>query len=179
MISPCSAPIAGSVKSFYPTPPPSPDLELGDAPCVQAITPVQAAPLTPRAESELEGFLDNEAVLVSPEVQKPIPAFPPIPIELVLDTPHHLPHATAFRLTSPTGILAALGGNRVLALDSSRSLWDRMPYNAAATVVATPDASEEDQIEAMLGGERPEMKMNGIHWALRSHKSVQAFLQTR
>lgn len=167
MVSPCPAPIPCSGQSFYPTPPPSPDLE--DVVCLVACPP--QSPPTPPLEEELEELLvDTDSLKDPPSVEKPAPELPPLPIALLLNTNLHLPHASSFRLTSPSGILAALGGNRVLSLDLSQSLWDRMPYSAVNAVMPTPNDAEEDQIEALLGGAKEELSLNGLHWALRNHK---------
>lgn len=134
-------------QSFYPTPPPSPDLI--DVSVLPADRPTDEA---------------SEAV-DSPTAQpssSPAPTATPIRIPLLLNTHHPLPHAATLRLDAPSGILAALGGNRVLSLDA-QTVWDRMPYSAVTAVVATRDALEEDAVEMIIGGKRPERRPNGIH----------------
>ena len=180
-----SASIASTGVAFYPTPPSSPDPDIVLVPAVTSPTPKvefhlhtqQIAPLTPPPEAEEPIFHgQNTSVELStspiPDSTQPVfvPALetPPLPISLLLNTSHHLPYASTLRLTSATGILATLGGNRILQLDSLQTLWDRMPYSAttASSVIVTADASEEDQIEALVGGDRPEP---GV-WSLRNHK---------
>ena len=186
-----SAPILQSGAAFYPTPPPSPDLDEVDVSTLASLMFKQpevvltAGPLSPPLET-ISGFSNTplatppleDAPLTSPIVEYPAPVFsgqtPPLPIPLLLNTAHHLPFASSFRLTSPTNILATLGGNRVLELDVSQSLWDRMPYSAAnaAAMVTTADANDEEQIETLLFADKPEARIRGFHWALRNHKWV-------
>ncbi|WWC58324.1 uncharacterized protein I303_100864 [Kwoniella dejecticola CBS 10117] len=137
-------------EAFYPTPPPSPVIE-------------DLATLPDKADTYL--VIDKSPTPVVPLVSVPIPLF--------LDTQHHLPHASGLRLASPSSLLATLGGNRVLALDPSSSVWDRMPYSASTPLVSTPNAMEEDSVESLVGGEKPQPSMNGIHWAMRKQKSTE------
>ncbi|WWC66741.1 uncharacterized protein I206_100646 [Kwoniella pini CBS 10737] len=134
-------------EEFYPTPPPSPIIE------------------------DTINLPENNHT--SPVIDKP-PILPSVsvPIPLFLDTQHHLPHASGLRLATPSSLLATLGGNRVLALDPLSSVWDRMPYSASTAVVTTPNAMEEDSVESIVGGERPQPSMHGLHWAMRKQKST-------
>ncbi|WWD16341.1 hypothetical protein CI109_100767 [Kwoniella shandongensis] len=142
-------PTSISIDQFYPTPPPSPILvDTSTLPNVDLETSL------PRTSSSLK-----------------LPQYR-APISLVLDTSHHLPHAAGFRLTEPTSLLATLGGNRVLALDACASVWDRMPISASTPTVATPNAVEEDHVESLVGGQKPQPDMHGLHWAMRRQKSA-------
>ncbi|WVW82020.1 hypothetical protein I302_104025 [Kwoniella bestiolae CBS 10118] len=132
-------------QEFYPTPPPSP-----------IISDTNALPPT----------LDTPPI--------PLPLATPnvaVPIALSLDTQHHLPHASSLRLETPNSLLATLGGNRVLALDPLASVWDRMPYSASTPIVSTPNVMEEDSVESLVGGQKPQPSMHGLHWAMRKQKS--------
>ena len=96
-----------------------------------------------------------------------------IPIPILLNTTNHIPHASTFRLASPSSLLSSLGGSRIFLLDASQTVWDRMPYSAAATAAATSlskEVNEEDSIEAMLGGEKDDGRLNGLQWGPRSRK---------
>jgi hypothetical protein len=138
-------------QSFYPTPPPSPDLI--DVSVLPAEKPTDGASTA----------VDSPTAVPSPApASAPAPTATPIRIPLLLNTHHPLPHAATLRLDAPSGILAALGGNRVLSLDA-QTVWDRMPYSAVTAVVATRDALEEDAVEMIIGGKRPERRANGIH----------------
>jgi len=172
-MSRCPAPIPWSGEAFYPTPPPSPDFDLVVPPPCLPPSSISVLPLSPPPEDS--PLLKDQAIdfnIRIPRDPKPTEV-PPLPIQFLLNTTHHLPHASTFRLTAGTGILAALGGNRILQLDTLQSIWDRMPYSAATSTMATPDAAEEDQIEVLVGGERPESSARGLHWALRNHKWVE------
>ncbi|KAK6905419.1 hypothetical protein I203_106248 [Kwoniella mangroviensis CBS 8507] len=137
---------SSTIQQFYPTPPPSPDIaDTATLPTTSSTPPLQGS--TPHL----------------PKLSVPIP--------LLLDTRHHLPHASGLRLESPSSLLATLGGNRVLALDPSSSVWDRMPYSASTATVSTPNAMEEDSVESLVGGQRPQPSMHGMHWAMRKQKS--------
>jgi hypothetical protein len=45
-----------------------------------------------------------------------------------------------------------------------------MPYSPATAVVPTKDSIEEDMVEALVGGERPELKLNGLPRGVNSVK---------
>ena len=156
MISPHPASLFCSGEAFYPTPPPSPDLELCSQPCEPLLPP--SPPATPTEE-----FPTTNA-----DKQAPLP--PPLHTPAFLNTAHHLPHASTLRLGAGLGILAALGGNRVLQLDLSQSVWDRMPYSAVTAVFPSADATEEDQIEAMLGEDQTESTPPPLLWSARNQK---------
>ncbi|WVQ78658.1 hypothetical protein IAT38_000745 [Cryptococcus sp. DSM 104549] len=130
-----------------------------------AALPRRAPPLSPAVDEDTPSRSSTPA----PHIHTESPPLPPSLIPFFLDTPHPLPHAPTpgLRLAQPTSILAALGGNRVLASDRFGSIWDRMPISAANSTVATPDALEEDNVEKMVGGEKPGVNMDGVHWALR------------
>lgn len=83
----------------------------------------------------------SNAATVTPLTPHTTPLQLQLPICLDLDTPHSLPHAGALKLASGPGILAALGGNRVLQL-SAGSVWERMPYAAAATQIEAQAEAE-------------------------------------
>lgn len=97
--------------------------------------------------------------------------YPVIPIPVLLNTSHELPQAATFRLRSPASLLALFAGARVLTLDSEQSIWDRMPYSAAAAAIhARRPATEEDTVESLVGGAKPDRIVNGLHWNMRQHK---------
>lgn len=150
-------------QDCYPTPPASPDL----------IDSILSFPTPDKTFIESQSPPPTPPPPVQVET-KVATATPAIPIPILLNTHHTLPHASTLRLTTSQSILGALGGNRVLKLDSFQTVWDRMPYSAATAthVVRTPTGMEEDKVEAMLGGleEKVDMKRNGIHWSLRNSK---------
>jgi hypothetical protein len=126
-------------------------------------------------EDEFEDQGGEEELLVDRAPPEPEAAitrsrqvFVPIPIPLVLDTPHDLPQAATFRLRSPASLLALTGGKRILTLDAEQTIWDRMPYSAAAAAIHARHPTEEETVEQMVGGEQPDRKPNGIQWAMRS-----------
>ena len=101
----------------------------------------------------------------------PSPVTAPIPNPILLNTAHRLSRVSTFRLTSPSSLLSALGGNRVLSLDSCQSVCDIMSYTAAAAAAhARTSTEEEEEVETLLGGERTENKMNSLNPTLRSHR---------
>ena len=96
-----------------------------------------------------------------------------IPIPILLNTSNHIPHASTFRLATPSSLLSSLGGSRIFLLDASQTVWDRMPFSAAATAAATSlskDTNEEDSVESLLGGEKDDGRLNGLQWGPRSKK---------
>ncbi|ORX35338.1 hypothetical protein BD324DRAFT_91720 [Kockovaella imperatae] len=99
-------------------------------------------------------------------------SFGPLPIPLLLNTDHDLPYASTFRLVSPNSLLSSLGGNRILLLDASQSVWDRMPYSAASASASAQGLADHDEetVENLIGGEREEND-SGLHLSLRSKKS--------
>ncbi|WRT63903.1 uncharacterized protein IL334_000829 [Kwoniella shivajii] len=148
-------------EEFYPTPPPSP-----------IITDSSLLPDQNQNQNQNQNQTQNHNLPIDLEPTSPglhVPTSVPIP--LFLDTQHHLPHASGLRLSTPTSLLATLGGNRVLELDPLASVWDRMPYSASTAIITTSNAIEEDCVEKMIGGEKPQPAMHGIHWAMRKQKS--------
>ncbi|KAK8861742.1 hypothetical protein IAR55_002565 [Kwoniella newhampshirensis] len=166
-VSGSSQPKSGTIPSstsfdqFYPTPPPSPIL-------VDTASLPNVVPLPNVVESE-PGIESNTKT--DPSSSLKITQYA-VPIPLLLDTAHQLPHAAGFRLTEPSSLLATLGGNRVLAFDAFASVWDRMPISASTPTVATPNAVEEDHVESLVGGQKPQPNMHGLHWAMRRQKSA-------
>jgi hypothetical protein len=171
---------APQAVDFYPTPPPSPDLLDLD---IVPTPPTVISPLVSHASTLAEesvtqsetdwnnkGLAHNTVTFESHdnEYDKSLPVSawpnntstrykrttPSIPISLLLNTPHTLPHAAPFKLAHPAGILSALGGNRVLHVEKKSSIFDRMPYSAASTngLMLTQDQGEEASVEAMLEG---------------------------
>lgn len=146
-----------SPAELYPTPPPSPDL--GDLPGIP-IHSLIASDTNPDTPVQISETFVERRTPPSPGVSTKQPQYrttPAIPISLLLNTPHALPHCAPFKLTHPSGILSVLGGNRVLQLEGG-SIFDRMPYTSANTngVVFNENQGEEDSVEAMLGGkDRP------------------------
>lgn len=159
----------------YPTPPPSPDLIdlviLPNPPKTSSplVSHYATIPDTKESYSQTDCRSDND------NVNRSVPhstsggatqtirykrSTPAIPISLLLNTPHSLPHAAPFKLTQATGILSVLGGNRVLQIDRATSVMDRMPYSAASTngLMLTQDQGEEASVEAMLEGAGPPSK---------------------
>ncbi|WWC85995.1 uncharacterized protein L201_000866 [Kwoniella dendrophila CBS 6074] len=136
-------------EDFYPTPPASPIIT------ETATLPVLVDPISPK----------EPGCIALPTVSIPIPLF--------LDTQHHLPHASGLRLVYPDTILAILGGDRILELDSSASVWDRMPYSASTSIRPTINAMEEDSVESLVGGDKPQPSMQGMQWAMRKQKSTE------
>ena len=121
---------------------------------------------------------DHEVARVSPDSARPplqrqgSRSFGPIPIPILLDTSHDLPHASTFRLVSPNSLLSSLGGKRILLLGASQTVWDRMPYSAASAAAVLGQADEEEEsVETMIGGEREDdAKISGLQWGVRSKK---------
>jgi hypothetical protein len=132
-------------QDTYPTPPPSPDLGELDVALVPPLDSRQTNRVTPET-------FRREYETLPYQSQRTTPA---IPISLLLNTPHTLPHGAPFKLLQPTGILSVLGGNRILHVEGAA--LDRMPYSPASTngVILTRDQAEEDNVEGMLGGEAP------------------------
>ena len=119
---------------------------------------------------EVESTLSST---VSPYSLNPIGGVGFIPIPILLNTTNHIPHASTFRLASPSSLLSSLGGSRIFLLDASQTVWDRMPYSAAATAAATSlskEVNEENSVEAMLGGDKEDGRLNGLQWGPRSRK---------
>lgn len=142
-------------KSFrpqdtYPTPPPSPDLDELE---VTLVPPLDSRPTNKVTPVDQFETFSRENKTGSYQPNRKTPA---IPISLLLNTPHTLPHAP-FKLLQPTGILSALGGNRILHVEGAGRILDRMPYSPASTngVILTRDQAEEDNVEGMLGAETP------------------------
>jgi hypothetical protein len=138
-------------QDTYPTPPPSPDLAEEE---VALVPPLDSSKTNKVTASESETFRrENTLAQTLPyQTQRTTPA---IPISLLLNTPHTLPHGAPFKLLQPTGILSVLGGNRILHVEGAGRILDRMPYSPASTngVILTRDQAEEDNVEGMLGGE--------------------------
>lgn len=148
----------------YPTPPPSPDLE--DAASLPRSSNLIAVQLDDLDDDDDEIDTDFIRTLPIPRLG----ASPQIPIPILLDTPHALPHAATFHLRSPASLLALVAGSRVLELDSGQTIWDRMPYSAAAAAIhGRHPVTDEDAVEAVVSGDRPRGNVNGLHWSMR-HK---------
>ena len=113
-----------------------------------------------------ETVRDSVVTIVRPSS----PSSPILPIPILLNTSHFLPHASTFRLGAPTSVLSSLAGNRVLLLDTAQTVWDRMPYSAATAAMMNDGPTEEESVESMLGGKEVEEKTNGKPWRLRDHK---------
>lgn len=135
----------------YPTPPPSPDLGEQEVTLVPQLDSSKANKVTSLG-SETFRREETLAQTLSYQAQRKTPA---IPISLLLNTPHTLPHGAPFKLLQPTGILSVLGGNRILHVEGAGRILDRMPYSPASTngVILTRDQAEEDNVEGMLGEE--------------------------
>jgi len=161
-----------SAPACYPTPPPSPDLEDSSLPVAPTLATASSSSSIVTVQLEDLDDLDfEEADPQLPQAPKFHARFPAIPIPILLNTPHELPQAATFRLRSPASLLALFAGSRVLTLDSDQTIWDRMPYSAAAAAIhGRRPATEEDSVENLVGGANPERKVNGIHWNLRQQK---------
>lgn len=148
-------------EEVYPTPPPSPDLVDLETVSVlpEACDPVE--PVNPGTlEQPYRPPIVSDHLHPASQATDYIPHVPAIPISLLLNTPHNLPHAAPFKLTQPAGILSVLGGNRVLQVDGASKIMDRMPYSAASTsgLLLTQDQGEEASVEALLSDSRPNPK---------------------
>ena len=184
--------IASAISTGLYTPPADTiDIDRVPAPSFPSVSVV------PLDEFDFDPELENEGSELSEEIQpeSDLPAtapdreevsldparplqrqgsrsFGPIPIPILLDTSHDLPHASTFRLASPNSLLSSLGGNRVLLLGASQTVWDRMPYSAASAAAGLGRGDEdEESVETMIGGERDDdAKISGLQWGLRSRK---------
>jgi hypothetical protein len=133
-------------QDSYPTPPPSPDLE--QLPALANLPPTSSELAPCPQEKTLAQQSDSPQTRLYQQHR----TTPAIPISLLLNTPHALPHGAPFRLTQPSGILSVLGGNRTLHIEGTGSIFDRMPYSPATRrVPLTRDQAEEENVEAMLG----------------------------
>ncbi|WVF66091.1 hypothetical protein IAT40_000830 [Kwoniella sp. CBS 6097] len=145
--------ISSTAEDVYPTPPPSPII-------------IDSATLPSLGiEAKAEPFSTDQSLNLAA-----------IPIPLLLDTNHHLPHATGFRLSTPDTILELLAEVRKLVLPpASTHFWEKMPYSPASapTIVRTPNAMEEDHVESLIGGQRSEAFMQGLQKAMRRQKSTE------
>lgn len=158
-------------EEVYPTPPPSPDLIELETVSVLPRTSDPVESVVPSAASPPEHSYRPTTVShefhPAPRSIRHIsssPTLPAIPISFLLNTPHILPHAAPFRLTQPSGILSVLGGNRVLQIQGSSRIMDRMPYSAASTngLMLTQDQGEEASVEAMLGEDSVKQKVGPL-----------------
>lgn len=142
-------------QDLYPTPPPSPDL--GD---LEVALVSQPESHTTNKVNPIETSR-RENTSIQTQTYQPNRKTPAIPISLLLNTSHTLPQAP-FKLLQPSGILSALGGNRILHVEGAGRILDRMPYSPASTngVILTKDQAEEDNVEGMLGGESSNSPMS-------------------
>ena len=165
-----------SAQACYPTPPSTPDREEGTLPSPTpplSTTSLSSSIVTVQLEDldDLD-LKDNDLKLADFNAElESSQRLPVIPIPILLNTPHDLPQTATFRLRSPASILALFAGSRVLSLDSNQSIWDRMPYSAAAAAIhAHRPATEEDAVESIVGGTKVDRKVNGLHWNMRQQK---------
>jgi hypothetical protein len=165
-----TAPVAPT-PTAYPTPPPSPDLE--ETSSLIRKTRLIAVQLDDIDDDDEIAPVSDDEIDTDFIRTLPIPklgASPQIPIPILLDTPYALPHAATFRLRSPASLLALVAGSRVLELDSGQTIWDRMPYSAAAAAIhSRRPVTDEDAVEALVSGDKPGGSANGLHWSMR-HK---------
>ncbi|OCF45150.1 hypothetical protein I317_00952 [Kwoniella heveanensis CBS 569] len=147
----CACPLS-TAEHGYPTPPPSP--------VITHSTILPPLVIEARAEPSTTDCLPNLAA---------------VPIPLLLDTEHHLPHAAGLRLVLPDSLLELLAGVRKLDCPAPTDLWERMPYSpaTATTIARTANAMEEDHVESLIGGQRPEAFMQGLQKAMRRQKSTE------
>ncbi|WVQ93722.1 hypothetical protein IAU59_000799 [Kwoniella sp. CBS 9459] len=145
-----------TAEDAYPTPPPSPII-IDSATLPSLVYKPEAGPST------------------TDQLQQPLHNLTAVPIPLLLDTEHHLPHAASFRLAPPDTLLDLLGGVRKLALPPAIQFWDRMPYSPATadSIARTPNSMEEDHVDSLIGGQRPETFIHGLQKALRRQKSTE------
>jgi len=145
----------------YPTPPPSPDLGELEIALGTPLDPHTTDKITQSETIRRENTSAQTQLPTPTQTYQPNRKTPAIPISLLLNTPHTLPHAP-FKLLHPSGILSALGGNRILHVEGAGRILDRMPYSPSSTngVILTKDQAEEDNVEVMLGGESSSSTMS-------------------
>jgi hypothetical protein len=174
-------------QDTYPTPPSSPDLDeneitlvaSSDSPKTTLVTSIRGS----ETFCESKDTLPHRPQTLQYSQHRTTPA---IPISLLLNTPHRLPHGAPFTLTQPSGILSVLGGNRVLHIEGTGRILDRMPYSPALTngVILTRDQAEEENVEGMLGGGSTTSESSGPmspdqSYVLLSHTEISADIQSR
>lgn len=171
----------------YPTPPASPELDdhcdnLPESPKIDSCEPFITVQLDDldhldQERDDDDDSHDSDAFDEGPSIDYDLPHRPTpqfglpqtglrIPIPVILDTSHDLPQPATFRLRSPASLLALVSGQRVVTLDSNQTLWDRMPYSAAAAAIHARQPTEEDVVERMIS-DTPEKRPNGLQWAMR------------
>lgn len=167
----------------YPTPPPSPELDdtlntlPEPSPPRQRFTTVQLDDLDHLDDAEDDVNDDSYEFEEGCSIDYEVPTRPfprlvlpstglRIPIPVILDTPHDLPQPATFRLRSPASLLALTGGKRDFTLDSEQTIWDRMPYSAAAAAIHARQPTEEDAVERLVS-DTPEKRPNGLQWSMR------------
>jgi hypothetical protein len=155
------------LESIYPTPPASPELDEQPVILEEPLSPV-TCPLSPNQPDStlLDSSLSQSPSLESlcSPINQTTHHTPSIPIPVLLNTSHSLPHAAPFKLAQSTGILSVLGGNRILQLEGLGNILTRMPYSAASASAPafTKDQAEEESVEAMIGGEKQPLTINGM-----------------